>query len=177
MTTGISLIELTTDLDPAVVSGLKSEADAEVFTDARIVIVDDQPSNLKLLEAVLGRPGYTNLRAISDPATVVASVLNEGADLILLDLHMPGLDGIAVMGALREALPGAASVPIVVLTADITRQARERALRAGAKDFLVKPLDATEVVLRVGSLLETHALHLSMRAHNQRLEELVGQRT
>jgi len=126
---------------------------------------------------VLGRVGYTNLRAISDPSTVVASVLSEGADVVLLDLHMPGLDGIAVMKALSEAVPGPASVPIVVLTADVTRSARERALRAGAKDFLVKSLDPTEVVLRVGNLLETRALHLSMRAHNERLQELIGQHT
>ena len=176
MTTGINLIELA-ELDPRVVSALKSEADADVFTDARILMVDDQPSNLKVLEAVLGGAGYTNLRTISDPSMVVSSVLNEGADVVLLDLHMPGLDGIAVMKALSDALPGAESVPIVVLTADVTREARERALRAGAKDFLVKPLDATEVVLRVANLLETRALHLSMRAHNERLEELLGQRT
>jgi putative two-component system response regulator len=121
--------------------------------------------------------GYTNLRPISDPSAVVASVLSEGADVVLLDLHMPGLDGIAVMKALSEALPGPASVPIVVLTADVTRESRDRALRAGAKDFLVKPLDPTEVVLRVGNLLETRALHLSMRAHSERLQELVGERT
>ena len=177
MTTGINLMELAAELDPGVVSALKSEAAADVFTDARIVIVDDRPSNLKALEAVLVGAGYTNLRPISDPSTVVASVLSEGADVVLLDLHMPGLDGIAVMKALSEALPGPASVPIMVLTADVTRESRDRALRAGAKDFLVKPLDATEVVLRVGNLLETRALHLSMSAHSERLQELVGERT
>ena len=175
--TAIKLVELSEELDPEVLSALKSEDAADVFTDARIVIVDDQAASLSVLEAVLGQAGYTNLRAISDPSTVVTSVLEEGADVVLLDLHMPGLDGAAVMKALSSALVGPASIPIVVLTADVGREARKAALRAGAKDFLVKPLDPTEVVLRIGNLLETRALHLSMRAHNERLEELLGQST
>lgn len=139
------------ELDPGVVSELATNVGGNIFNDVRIVIVDDQPANLKVLEAVLQHAGYSNLRAISDPSTAVTSILNEGADVILLDMHMPGLDGIEVMTALSSALTGPASVPIVVLTADVSREARERALRAGAKDFLVKPLDATEIVLRASA--------------------------
>ncbi|HZK49940.1 MAG TPA: HD domain-containing phosphohydrolase, partial [Actinomycetota bacterium] len=92
-------------------------------------------------------------------------------------LHMPRLDGYGVMKALEDVIPENSYVPIVILTADTTIEARQRALSLGAKDFLTKPLDPTEMVLRIANLLETRSLHLRLRAHSDRLEDVVVQRT
>jgi putative two-component system response regulator len=147
------------------------------FSEARILVVDDQPINLKFAASVLRQAGYTNFETIEDPRGVVATVQSGGADLILCDLHMPKLDGYGVMKALEEVIPENSYVPIVILTADTTLEARQRALALGAKDFLTKPLDPTEMVLRIANLLETRSLHLRLRAHSDRLEDVVVQRT
>jgi putative two-component system response regulator len=147
------------------------------FSDARILVVDDQPANLKFAASVLRQAGYTNFETIGDPREVVPSVQSGGADLILCDLHMPRLDGYGVMKALEDVIPENSYVPIVILTADTTIEARQRALALGAKDFLTKPLDPTEMVLRIANLLETRSLHLRLRAHSDRLEDVVVQRT
>jgi putative two-component system response regulator len=147
------------------------------FPDARILVVDDQPANLKFAAAVLRSAGYTNFETIEDPREVVPAVESRGADLILCDLHMPKLDGYGVMKALEAVIPENSYVPIVILTADTTVEARQRALALGAKDFITKPLDHTEMVLRIANLLETRSLHLRLRAHSDRLEDIVVQRT
>ena len=92
-------------------------------------------------------------------------------DVVLLDLHMPYLDGLQVMAALSEVIDDDDFVPIVILTADATPTAREEALGAGAKDFLTKPFDNTEVVLRVKNLLESRLLYLGLRDENAELAE------
>ena len=147
------------------------------FHDARILVVDDQPSNLKFAASVLQQAGYTNFEIIADPREVVGLVESKGADLILCDLRMPRLDGYQVMEALDDVIPRDHYVPIVILTADTTVEARQRALALGAKDFLTKPLDPTDMVLRIANLLETRLLHLRLRAHTDRLEDVVIQRT
>ena len=147
------------------------------FSDARILVVDDQAINLKFAASVLRQAGYTNFETIGEPREVVATVQSGGADLILCDLHMPRLDGYGVMKALEDVIPENSYVPIVILTADTTIEARQRALSLGAKDFLTKPLDPTEMVLRIANLLETRSLHLRLRAHSDRLEDIVVQRT
>jgi putative two-component system response regulator len=98
-------------------------------------------------------------------------------DLILLDLHMPHLDGFAVMQELRSHVPADTYLPILVLTADVSAEVKQRALSEGARDFLTKPLDNTEVVLRIHNLLETRHLHMELQVHNRTLEEKVQQRT
>jgi len=147
------------------------------FPHARILVVDDQPSNLKFAASVLRRAGYTNFETIADPREVVGLVESEGADLIVCDLRMPGLDGYQVMEALDEVIAQDYYLPIVILTADTSAEARQRALALGAKDFLTKPLDPTDMVLRIANLLETRLLHLRLRAHSDRLEDVVVQRT
>jgi putative two-component system response regulator len=97
-------------------------------------------------------------------------------DLVLLDLHMPGLTGYDVLKRMRS-LPATKHTPVVVLTADESREARERALDLGARDFLTKPFDRTEVALRVRNLLEMRALHQQLQDHNQELEGRVRART
>ena len=145
--------------------------------DARILIVDDQESNIALLEDVLGRYGYADLKSTTDSRQVVAMVEEYHPDLILLDLLMPHLDGFAVMEMLRARVPRDDFLPILVLTADITPEIRLRALASGASDFLTKPFDLSEVSLRIGNLLETRNLHLRLKDQNRILEETVLERT
>src|SRR5207245_850973 len=97
-------------------------------------------------------------------------------DLILLDLMMPHVDGLAVLAQLRAEIPETVFVPVLVLTADVTPDSRRGALAAGAHDFLTKPFEAFEVLLRIGNLLATRRLYLALEEHNRALEDTVRQR-
>lgn len=142
-----------------------------------MIIVDDERANVLLLERLIRAAGITNVHGITDPRETVQRCIDLDADLVLLDLNMPHLDGFEVMAALQDALPDDTFLPVLVLTADSTLETRDRALQAGAKDFLTKPFDHTEVVLRVRNLLETRALHAHLRDHNISLQhELEHQR-
>jgi diguanylate cyclase (GGDEF)-like protein len=139
--------------------------------EARILIVDDEPANVLLLQRILDEAGYPNHTATTDPRQVLDLHAQVDPDLILLDLAMPYLDGFAVMAQLHQVIPAGTFLPILVLTADITAQAKEQALSEGATDFLVKPFDSTEVLLRIRNLLQTRRLYLELRRHNQQLED------
>lgn len=141
----------------------------DILVGARIVVVDDQESNVVLLDRLLRSAGATDVHLVTDPRKAVQRCLDVEADLVLLDLHMPHLDGVAVLEQLRAALAPDAFVPVLVLTADTTDGAKGRALAAGAKDFLTKPLDRDDVVLRVRNHLETAALYGRVRRENHRL--------
>ena len=142
-------------------------------TDARILVVDDERVNVVLLERILEQDGYTNVRSTTD-AYEAANLYDEyEPDLVLLDLHMPGLDGFAVMELLEQRISSDMFLPILILTADIRPEIKRRALSAGAKDFVTKPFDRTEVLLRIQNLLETRFLHL--RYHRETVTE--GQAT
>lgn len=143
---------------------------AAVLADATVLVVDDDPSNIALLERVLRDAGVATLHGLSDAREVVARCLELRPDIVLLDLHMPYLDGYEVLAALEAALPADTFLPVLVLTADASTVARKAALDAGAKDFLTKPFDHIETVLRVCNLLETGALYRSVQAHNAELE-------
>src|SRR5712691_9351198 len=149
----------------------------ETLTRAKILIVDDQESNVRLLERLLQQAGYTTLQSTTDPRLVVPLFTEFRPDLILLDLMMPHLDGFAVMRALEVHVPAEHYLPILVLTADITPEAKRQALSAGAKDFLTKPFDAVEVLLRIGNLLRARFLHQELQVQNEMLEEQVHERT
>ena len=144
---------------------------------AQILLVDDHEANVRLLERILLQAGYTNLRRTTDPRQVLPLFAEAQPDLVVLDLHMPHLDGFAVLDQLRPLIPAGTYLPILVLSADITRDAKQRALQMGAKDFLTKPLDQVEVLLRIKNLLETRFLHRALRAQNQQLEQRVRERT
>ena len=145
--------------------------------DAAILVVDDEGSNVLLLKRLLQQAGYTNVRSTTDPRQVLSLYSAAPPDLILLDLHMPHLDGFAVMESLAPQITAGTYLPILVLTADITPEAKRRALAIGAKDFLTKPLDHTEVLLRIRNLLETRHLHRQLQGQNRLLEEKVRERT
>lgn len=148
----------------------------DVLFGARIVVVDDQDSNVVLLDRLLRSAGATDVHLVTDPRSAVQRCLDVEADLVLLDLHMPHLDGVEVLERLRAALAPDAFVPVLVLTADTTDDAKGRALAAGAKDFLTKPLDRDDVVLRVRNHLETAALYGRVRQENHRLHAELAER-
>ncbi|MFW5947357.1 MAG: response regulator, partial [Gemmatimonadota bacterium] len=129
------------------------------YLDATILIVDDEPANVRLVERILEREGFRNIESTTDPRHFLALYTARKPDILLLDLHMPEMDGFAVMEQLRGRIPANDFVPILVLTADVTPRARDNALSAGAKDFLTKPVDPTEVVLRIRNLLHTRYLY------------------
>jgi putative two-component system response regulator len=129
-------------------------------TEARILVVDDERVNVVLLERILAQDGYHNVRSTSDAYQAAALFDEFEPDLVLLDLHMPGLDGFAVMEQLAPRIPADTFLPILILTADIRPEIKRRALSVGAKDFVTKPFDRTEVLLRIQNLLETRFLHL-----------------
>jgi putative two-component system response regulator len=133
------------------------------LTDARILVVDDERVNVVLLERILEQDGYRNVKSVTDPAEAATLYDQFEPDLVLLDLHMPKLDGFAVMKLLEGRIPSDTFLPILILTADIRPEIKRRALAAGAKDFVTKPFDRTEVLLRIQNLLETRFLHLRMR--------------
>jgi EAL domain-containing protein (putative c-di-GMP-specific phosphodiesterase class I)/DNA-binding NarL/FixJ family response regulator len=139
-------------------------------TDARILVLDDAQMNVRLLEGILRHGGYADIRGIADSSTFEAELVAFKPDIILLDLHMPAPDGLTILGRLAE-IGGDAFLPVLVLTGDATADARDRALGAGAHDFLTKPFDATEVLLRVRNLLETRFLY---RRLEERAVRLVG---
>jgi PAS domain S-box-containing protein len=141
---------------------------------AKILIVDDQAANVALLRAVLAEAGYTNVVATQDPHEAFA--LHEAGtfDLILLDLHMPGMDGFEVMEQLK-AVAADSYLPVIVLTAQPGHKLR--ALQAGAKDFVSKPFDLVEVKTRIHNVLEVRLLYRKLERYNVRLEETVLERT
>jgi EAL domain-containing protein (putative c-di-GMP-specific phosphodiesterase class I)/AmiR/NasT family two-component response regulator len=144
------------------------------YADASVLVIDDNSSNTALLQAVLARAGLRNVHAYTDPRQAVEQLDQTLPDLVLVDLHMPYLDGYAVLAHVLTHANGA-YLPALMLTADTTKAAIERALLSGARDFVTKPFDAIEVTLRVRNLLETRDLYKQLRLHNQRLRAQVEQ--
>ena len=148
----------------------------ETMKAARMLIVDDESANLKLLERLLNSHGYSNIDLVSDAREVVAHYQAIRPDLILLDINMPYLDGYQVMEQL-QALDDPLLPPIVILTAQHDKSYLLRALSAGARDYVTKPLDANELLMRVRNLLDAQLAHRMMHDQKKVLEELVEART
>jgi CheY-like chemotaxis protein len=141
---------------------------------SRILLVDDEAANVELLETLLTKEGFTQVLGTTQPSRCVDLVQAFQPDLLLLDLWMPDVDGFALLERLtRKPLEASLEavqmrfMPIVVLTADATKRTRHRALGLGARDFLTKPFDPMEVLLRVWNLLETVQLFNRLRGHEQ----------
>ncbi len=149
----------------------------QTLSDARILIVDDQAPNVEVLERLMQQAGFIHVRSTTDSRQTLGLYLAEKPDIILLDLMMPHLDGFEIMRQLTPRIGPDDYLPILVLTAEIGDEAKRRALTEGAKDFLRKPFDPVEVLLRVRNLLQTRMLHRQIEAHNQRLEQTVSERT
>src|SRR5664279_3383869 len=141
---------------------------AEIL-NGKILIVDDLAPNIALLEQMLRRAGYVNIRTTMDSTAVCELHLVHHYDLILLDLLMPGMDGFQVMENLKEIESGG-YLPVLVITAQPDQKLR--ALKAGAKDFISKPFDLAEVLIRVHNMLEVRLLHQEMK---QLYEQVVAE--
>lgn len=148
----------------------------ELLNRMKILIIDDEPANVALLQEILVEAGYTRMETVRDSKLALDSCRTFEPDLILLDLMMPPPDGFAILEALQPQREES-FLPVVVLTADTSEQTKRRALENGASDFLCKPFDHTEVILRIRNLLETRRVHLLLDNQRAALEEAFLERT
>jgi CheY-like chemotaxis protein len=123
-----------------------------------ILIVDDRPENLWFLEDVLNDAGFTNCRTTTNARNVADIWAEFQPALVLLDLHMPEVDGITVMKAIFKCLAGDQYLPVAILTSDASTEARDGAFAAGAADFLIKPFSPADFVSLVRRLLKTNPM-------------------
>jgi putative two-component system response regulator len=151
--------------------------DDQLLHPSRILVVDDQEANALLLQAVLAHAGYTCVEMMSDPLAVVRHCSEQPPDVMLLDWHMPGRSGAEILEDIAYLTEEPNWMPVLVLTADIAPDTKRRALSLGARDFLTKPIDVAEVLLRVRNLLQTRYLRVELERTNDQLHERVLQRT
>jgi putative two-component system response regulator len=149
---------------------------SRAFRNARILVVDDEDANIEILHRILMRAGFTRVESTNDSRLATSFYVQHRPDLILLDLHMPHLDGLEVMDQLNE-IAEASYLPILILSGDLTPTARREALSRGAKDFVNKPFQSDELLLRIKTLLETRLLYIQIQSQNQVLEAKVRERT
>ena len=140
------------------------------LSECTLLLVDDEEPNLELLDEFLAPEGFGKLVRTDDAREALPLFDQHQPDIVLLDLHMPYMDGFQVMQGIRARTRSDDFIPVLVLTADISRATRARALGEGANDFLTKPLDAIEVRLRVRNLLKTRLLHLEQRVAREAAE-------
>lgn len=149
------------------------------FFDGRILIIDDDPVSAAVLRATLRTSDYSDVDAESDPCHGVVVAARSEPDLLIVDLHMPQLDGLEVMRAVRETRDEDDFLPVLMLTAEHSVEAKQRALAAGVTDFLTKPFDPAETLLRVRNLLAVRAINLRAKAGasamQRRLDKLAGE--
>jgi len=149
----------------------------EDLLNAKILIVDDQESNIDVLEDLLKIRGFTNIITSNDPRTVLEIAQEQKPEMILLDIMMPYLSGFDIMDQLKAAGLLTGFMPIIVLTADATIETKKKALSMGASDFLTKPFNLTEVELRIKNLLLNVYLLSQLKVQNEMLEVKVKERT
>lgn len=144
--------------------------------NARIFVVDDEPANLRLMEKMLIKEGYQPPVLISDPRQVLDRYREDPPDLILLDINMPHLDGYQVLAEL-QAMNDPLLAPVIVLTAQNSRDYLLKALTGGARDFVTKPFDRAELAMRVRNLLDAQLAHRMVYNQKAELENMVRGRT
>jgi putative two-component system response regulator len=135
----------------------------------RVLIVDDDSDDVEMLQRFLAEEA-TAMRGVTDSAQAERAFQEFAPDIVLLDLHMPDPDGLEILRRLRSRRTALGFLPVIVLTGDQSKRARNSALILGADDFLTKPLDRPEVLLRVRNLLRTRLLYVELAEANQALE-------
>ena len=145
--------------------------------EVRILAADDDRGALGVLERILARAGFHDVRTTVNGDHVPEMFVEHAPDLVVLDLHLGHVEATEIIGRLRPLIPAGTYLPILVVSGDLTEQARVGALAAGAADFVSKPYAPAEVLLRVRNHLHTRALHLSLADQNQELERKVLERT
>ena len=143
---------------------------------AKILVVDDEAANIKLLERILQVSSYTNVIATQDPRQVLPLYQEHMPDIILLDLNMPHMTGYDVLDQLHQ-LGGEDLPPVLVLTAQHMQDHKQKAFDKGASDYVTKPFDTNELLSRVNNLLQVQLFHKLIRNQNQMLEQKVEERT
>jgi signal transduction histidine kinase len=158
-------------------SGMVHLTHTEFVAKAKVLIIDDEPANVRLLERILERAKCETYFSTTDSREALALFEAHQPDLVLTDWLMPHFDGDAVIEQIRSKIGPDDFVPIVVLTADVNLETKRRALKAGATDFLTKPFDPLEVLLRIDNLLRSRSSHLKIQEQNATLEQSVRDRT
>ncbi|MCP8968087.1 HD domain-containing phosphohydrolase [Ectobacillus ponti] len=143
----------------------------------KILILDDNGSNVRILERMLQMAGYQQIHGMTDSREILHVYESYKPDLLLLDLSMPYMDGFEVMQLLRETIEEADYFPILIITAHSDQESRLRALELGARDFIGKPFNQSELLMRVGNLLELRQLYVELRKNNEELEQKVAEQT
>lgn len=151
--------------------------DKAILQNSLIFLIDDQVPNLMLMERILRDAGYRQWTSFTDARKALIAFSTTQPDLVVLDWRMPNMDGLSFLKQMRSRIPAGDFVPTLVLTAESSRTVRQEALRAGAKDYLSKPLDVTETLLRIYNMLETRWLHVELRQNNETLGQKVRERT
>jgi putative two-component system response regulator len=144
---------------------------------ACILVVDDEPANVRLLRRLLEREGYTRVHGTSDSGEALALLDTLDPDLVVLDLHMPFPDGYALLEHIGNRTPQGGYLPVLVLTGDAGTEAKNRALALGARDFLTRPFERLEARYRIRNLLHTRRLHRELEAERASLADRVLART
>jgi putative two-component system response regulator len=178
------LFELLDRLDQELHQALANPSQATTFSmsntnsvlDMRVMIVDDEPINIKVVRKYLQEAGYKNFSVVTDPTTVMTSIESDRPDALLLDVMMPGISGLELLTQIR-ARPSMAHLPILILTASAHRETRLQALESGATDFLTKPVDPSELLPRVRNALVMQAFHRRIQDHAIQMEAEVRRRT
>jgi len=150
--------------------------DTRTLGKMKILVIDDESLNVALLEDMLSEAGYKQVRSVTDSRLALETCYTFAPDLILLDLMMPHVDGFSILHSLRSA-GDEVFLPVVVLTADASEETKRGALGAGATDFLLKPLDHLEVLLRIANLLEMRRLHIQLDTQRAALEDALRERS
>jgi two-component system sensor histidine kinase/response regulator len=142
------------------------------FLNARILIVDDEEANIDILTGFLETQGFSAIKSTVHPRTVITLFKSFSPDIMLLDLLMPHVNGFEILGQIKAQLVPDDFLPILVLTADSTIEAKQRAMSLGARDFLLKPFDLHEVGLRIRNLLYTRYLNQQLKYTSMLLNNL-----
>lgn len=150
--------------------------DPEAMRAARVLVIDDDRSNLRLMQRMLERAGYEQVTVEHDPTAAEAAIATLNPDLILLDLRMPEIDGYTLLERLGRQRSIDHYVPVLVLTGDDSDEAKQAALTAGAADFLTKPFGRAELLARIRNLLTTRLLHHQLQEKKEQAEEALAQR-
>jgi len=148
-----------------------------VLNKMKILIIDDEPANVAVLEDMLKDSGYDRIHTLTDSRNTISTCAELEPDMILLDLMMPYVDGFTILEGIRASNVMGGFLPVLILTADMSQDTKRRALKSGATDFLLKPFDSVEVLLRIHNLLQWRKSHLLLDKQRAALEEIVAERT
>ena len=146
---------------------------SDEILSARVLIIDDQIVNARLLEEILKKAGFKNITSLQDPREAQTTYLALKPHAVVLDINMPHVDGFHVVSQLKK-IDGDDYLPVLMLTQIGDNDLRFLALESGAKDYLNKPFDHAEVVLRVRNVIEAHLAYDRMSEENKKLKDEIG---